>query len=195
MEKIPQNSFEQRKQELRDLIALKKQSAIYTDQYDDLFEQVENYKDLIRDGGIENLVDTEKIDYKKKKEKLESISISVTTIPELRFILEELGKTEEEIRENLAHENAHANVAESLGANHEKYIVYFLKEGNIYQTKVTFPDHLSQEEVSYISNKAIRAPEDYGDAGGMSEDDKKLLEGFEQKSDNENVPKGWDYIK
>ena len=195
MEKTPQNTFEQRKEELRQLIEVKKRSAIYVDQYEELFEQLNQYEDLIRERGIESLIPTEKNDYEKKKEKLATISIDIATIPELRFILEELGKSEEEIRENLAHENAHANVAHSLGANHEKYIVYFLKEGNIYQTRVTFPDNLSQEEVDYISSRAIQAPEEYGNAGGMSDDDKEQLENINQKKGSEDLPKDWDFIK
>lgn len=192
MEQFPQNTFEQRKDELRKLIELRKEAAIYEDQYDNLFQQVEDYESLIKDSGTESLMNSEKQDYKNKKEKLAAISINVKTIPELRFILEELGKTEEEINETLAHENAHANVSESLGANHETYIVYFLKEGNIYQTRITFPDYLSQEEVNYISAKAIRAPEDYGEAGGMSEDDKKDLGRF--NAEDSDLPKGWDTV-
>lgn len=175
MDKPPQNTFEQRKDELRNLIKLKKQSAIYDDQFDELFKQIENYEHLISNGGIDGLLDLEKEDYKKKKEKLESISLQVKTLPEFRFVLSEIGKSEEEIQENLAHENAHANVAESLGARHETYIVYFLKNGNVYQTRVTLPDSLTEDEVYNISKKAIEAPEEYGKAGGLSDDDKDQL--------------------
>lgn len=121
-------------------------------------------------------METEVEDYKKKKEKLKSISIQVSTLPELRLILEELGKSEEEVQMNLAHENAHANVASALGANHDAYTVYFLKNGNTYQTNVSFPSHMTQDEVERISRDALSAPEIYGEGGGLSGDDEKLLE-------------------
>lgn len=182
MENFPhENSFEERKEELRHLIADKKEHAIYDDQYDDLFQCIEGYEDIIREEGIDSLSDREKEIYLKKKSQLDSFSLKVKTLPELRFILEELGKDEEEVRVNLAHENAHANVASSLGANHETYIVYFLRNGNIYQTRVTFPDNLSQEEVNYISKKAINAPEDYEVKGGLSEDDEKQAKYFNRE--------------
>ncbi len=166
------NSFEQRKEELRRLIAQKKEFAVYDDQYDELFDSVEQYEGLIKEGI--SLTDYEQEDYETKKEQLDSFSIKVSTLPELRFILEEIGQSEEQIQRNLAHENAHSNVATSLGANHESYIVYFLKNGNIYQTRITFPHHLTPVDVDEISRRAISAPEEYGEGGGLSDDEKQL---------------------
>lgn len=196
MEKISiQNSFEQRKKELKELIASKEAAAVYEDQYDDLFQTIEQYEDLVRNNG--HLSEYEEKDYLAKKVKIESFSIKVETLSELRFILEQLGQTEDEIRMNLAHENAHANVAQSHGARHEGYIVYFLKNGNIYQTRITFPDHFTQDQVDQISEKAIQAPETYGVEGGLSDDDTNQLKEFRdnaQDQELQNRPKGWDYI-
>lgn len=198
MEKISiQNTFEQRKDELKGLIAVKETAAVYEEQYDDLFQTVEQYEDILRSGS--RLSDYEQKDYLAKKAKIESFSIKVSTLPELRFILEQLGQAEDEIRMNLAHENAHANVAQSHGAHHEGYIVYFLKNGNVYQTRITFPDHFTQEQVDEISEKAIQAPETYGVEGGLSDDDENQLKEFRENNRQddqglENRPKGWDYI-
>ncbi len=59
------NSFEQRKEELRRLIAQKKEFAVYDDQYDELFDSVEQYEGLIKEGI--SLTDYEQEDYETKK--------------------------------------------------------------------------------------------------------------------------------
>ena len=176
-EKLPHNPIELRKEELRNLIKLKKESApIESDQYDELKEEMEQYQESIDNKGEASLLDFERKRYEKIKEILQSITIHIETISELKFALEELGLSEDSVRENLIHENAHANTAEQYGANHTGYNIIILKNGNIYQTRVSFPDSLSDQEVNFITEKALEAPEKYENSGELSEDDKKQLE-------------------
>jgi len=155
------------------VLAMKEQASIYNDQYDDLVSEQEQLRQLSDNGSY--LSDEEQTRMQQIERMMEAHTIFVKTLNELRTIQEALGKTEEEIRINLAHENAHANQASTLGVSHNGYRVIILRDGEIYQTNITFPDTMDPHTATSAYRQILYAPETYGHGGGLSDDDKQDL--------------------
>ncbi len=140
------------------------------DEYNELTQHIENYEAI----GLANLLPFEQSDYKEKKQRLTNASFRVETLPELRYVMEQLIPSEETIIKILCHENDHAIIAETLGVHHTGYGVVIFQNGQVYEKKITFPKHLTQEEINIISKEILQAPEMYS-KGKMSNNNKADL--------------------
>jgi hypothetical protein len=118
------------------------------------------------------------------KEFLAQATIRVQTIVEYRIVLELLldapGEAEE-VAKTLAHENAHANVAESLGARVHHYLLTIIRDGQemYLSPSVDFsvPEEWSEAKRKEVYLAIIKAPEEYGET--LSPDDKKQIENID----------------
>ena len=118
------------------------------------------------------------------RNKLAEAVVQVDTLFEFKRILEMCGLPKDWIQRFLAHENAHANKAESVGAVFNKYEVAFLREDKtvmprLVSVSIGVHDHLSKEESSQMWTDIISAPEEYGSS--LSEHDIEDLKNFASK--------------
>jgi hypothetical protein len=101
-------------------------------------------------------------------------AVSVETISDFSALLHHAsrmdeGLSNEQVQSVLAHENAHAIVAQTVGANHEGYTLLVLKDEDrfIYTAWVNFthPDSWLDEEGKVKDLiKVFAAPKTYGDS-------------------------------
>lgn len=115
---------------------------------------------------------------KNNKEKIDKLlnksTIEAENLYEYKLILEAIGLSEDEIKDLLAHENAHANKAESLGAKHLSYKITIMIDKNnnyLYQpfSHIYIPEEWSDEKVKDTWVKIIKAPEEYGNKMSSSD--------------------------
>ena len=119
------------------------------------------------------------------KKKMAKSSVTVKTLYELKMLLEKSKMDKETQISVLAHENAHGNKADSLGAKHESYILSVWKIGDKFGysvgTHITHPDAWDKDKDKNVSIEYTKAPEEYG--GYLSDKDK---EDIEQKNNTKN---------
>lgn len=105
-------------------------------------------------------------DDKEISDMIKKATITVETISEFRLILKILARSDEEIQDILAHENAHANKTETLGVEHLGYNIIIIKKGDDYlfqpfSEKCT-PEEWSEEKKKEAAIQIVLAPEEYG---------------------------------
>jgi hypothetical protein len=105
---------------------------------------------------------------------LDKSTIEAENLHEYKLILETIGLSEDEIKDLLAHENAHANKAESLGAKHLSYKITIMIDKNnnyLYQpfSHIYIPEEWSDEKVKDTWVKIAKAPEEYGNKMSSSD--------------------------
>lgn len=105
---------------------------------------------------------------------LDKATIAAENLHEYKLILETIGLSEEEIKDLLAHENAHANKAESLGAKHLSYKISIMVDRDnhyLYQpfSHLHIPEEWSEEKVKDAWIKIAKAPEEYGNKMSSSD--------------------------
>lgn len=119
----------------------------------------------------------------KNKEKagqlLDKSTVIAGNLKEFRLILKNLGLSKEDIEDQLAHENAHANKAESLDSKHLDYRVTILRGKNgeyLFQpyARIFIPEDWSEEKIKEVWTKIARAPEEYGNK--MSPSDIEMID-------------------
>ncbi len=129
------------------------------------------------------ILDITNIDENEVMEKLEEAGslIELNDLTELRLALQEFGFAEEQIRKILSHENAHANKAESLGANLWRYIIFLgMKNGEEMALPAAKPSHpvgWSEKKSNEVRKATILAPLEYEDS--LSESDRRYLKLFD----------------
>ncbi len=141
-----------------------------------IFDEVEGNTDLLDEEDLGNAEDIKKT--------LEESTLTVKTLPELRYVLEQLKIPNEAVEDTLAHENAHGNVTQKLGARHLGYKLLFMKNGEgklsfIPQASLYIPEEdegWSKEKQSIVNYQVIRAPADYGNE--LSQSDIEKLKGI-----------------
>ena len=108
---------------------------------------------------------------------LENGVFRIETLLEFKLFMENLGMPKEDIQDFLAHENAHSNKAESLGAEHLGYKINLIRNGNGYIFKpssdIYIPDEWSEEKINDTYKLIAQAPEEYGNR--LSPDDIEIL--------------------
>jgi len=168
------NDWEQKKSEIDQKIeVLDKKRFAYKD-YLQLQQYIENIEGLTQD----QLFHARLLDIIQKRSILK-----LETLPEFKYALEKLPNTSKEWRtEMLAHENAHANVADKLGVEHFDYSLIFLEGKDEEKLYIPQASHINPEMIEgwtkQRQNEAnleiTQAPEVYG--GRLSESDKKEIE-------------------
>lgn len=120
----------------------------------------------------------------QEEECLAQATIRVQTIVEYRMVLELLLDSpgeEEAVAEILAHENAHSNVAESLGANVHHYLLTIIREGpEMYlspSVDFSVPEEWPEAKRREVYLAVMKAPEEYGET--LSPDDRKQIENID----------------
>lgn len=112
---------------------------------------------------------------------LDNAAVKVATLNEFRWALEMLSNYEgldylnkEKIDKIIAHENAHSNKSEMLGANHDYYSIPIFKDNNIYILRhlSTVISNLNDKNYKEDLIKILEAPDEYGEK--MSESDIKM---------------------
>lgn len=92
-------------------------------------------------------------------------SVQVETLVEYKFLLEQVSQDRNWIIETLAHENAHANTGEKLGAIPEGYTVTFIKksDGKIEHLPAAIVNtkNLDPEKEKHVIVEIAKAPESY----------------------------------
>ena len=108
---------------------------------------------------------------------LEKATITADTLFEFGLAMELLGMSKEEIQDHLAHENAHANKTEALGAQHLSYKITLVRSGNDYLFQpfahIYIPDEWNSEKIKETMRQVTCAPEEYGNK--LSPDDIEKL--------------------
>ena len=112
------------------------------------------------------------------RERMNDATIRVSTLPEARRTMEILGFDADNLVDTLSHENAHANKAEQLGANHTGYnfIITETKDGRYEvgpQAVTSTPDDWLAEHKRHVEAQILQAPDEYGNK--MSDSDKQKL--------------------
>lgn len=112
---------------------------------------------------------------------LDNAAVKVTTLNEFRWALEMLSNykgldylDKERIDRIIAHENAHSNKAEMLGADHNCYSIPILKDNNVYILRhlSTVISNIDDKNYKEDLIKILEAPDEYGEK--MSESDIKM---------------------
>jgi len=118
-----------------------------------------------------------KEDYENFKEKTKACRIDTNYLHEYKYALQKLGYSEDAIKSFLAHENAHGNVATSVGADHQGYSLYIFSDNGVLKLKqgalVKYPEHWNEEERILATEKIATAPETY-EKQKLSDADKKM---------------------
>ncbi len=159
--------------ELQKKIAFAKEHALSDAEYENL-KQEEEKMQTIQDQ--RELTDEEVNHFYSFREKLNESSIEVETLVELKRAMDLLRVGSQSLVETIAHENAHGNKAEELGATHHGYHLLILKGNNgefysIPKAILSFPDEWDINKKIAVKSKSLKAPEDYGRE--MSDDDKE----------------------
>lgn len=96
---------------------------------------------------------------------LSASTVTVTTLWEFKFVLEQIFSRKDQVDHMLSHENAHGNMAEIVGATHTGYCICFSKgpKGfifNIY-TELWYPESWRDKNLD-LKIKIYGAPGEYG---------------------------------
>lgn len=111
-------------------------------------------------------------------EKVKLCRVELKTLAEYQYLLAKLGFQKEYITTVLKHENAHGNVAETMGAIHDGYSVIIYRVGNrlgIRQTTDTvYPKGWTAERTFMVAQAIAEAPRVYENLE-LSDGDKVTL--------------------
>lgn len=113
----------------------------------------------------------------------ERASIHLTTINDFRLAMEKIRFDKKMIEDCLAHENAHANKAETLKIE-PTYLITVLRKGAHLFGQVavkTDTSHLPSEERRLARIAITSAPEEYGDE--LSESDRNKIERLKREKE------------
>ena len=148
-------------------------------QYEEAIRIMDERDELQSIGGSDSSKKITELD-----EKLQASIVTVNTLGDFRTLLEKTDLSAEDVLHTLAHENAHANVAESLGADEIEYSIMICKgkDNFKYNAWASFrnPSDWSKDPQK-IPNliRIFNAPAEYGDS--LSEDDRKTIEKLRER--------------
>lgn len=184
------NQFEQIKLEVSQKIENAINNPIYESRLIELEEKLKNIRDRFIKTGKRNPEDNAQDD--EIESELMKSSAVVETLPEFKEMLNQLsvkfGNKYNWIDNYLAHENSHANMAESTGHDLIGYAIVFIKDdqgnlSNIQPVHFNKPDlNWSPEEMLRKSIEVTNAPKEYedklseGDIESLNNDKKSLIE-------------------
>ena len=126
---------------------------------------------------------TEKSEIKYFQE-LSKSKIELLTLLDFRYVLNKLGYPQEHITNVIKHENAHVNVAESLGAEFRGYNIVIYNDHGMLGTRIwgisVLSKDWSEEETKENKIKIFQAPEVYENMA-LSPGDIKVLKNLKKK--------------
>ncbi len=150
------------------------------------FEAIlQNFERLVKQSKTTNMTSDDQNHLRACENALLDATVKVASLVEMRWLLESLEHDEDTIESRMIHENAHANVASMLGADHLGYAFTLItaKDGEHFDfvpmTRVGIPHEWSEEKKSQVRRAIYYAPEVYGDE--MSMDDKKQVDLLKKK--------------
>jgi hypothetical protein len=105
-------------------------------------------------------------------------TLIIQTLPEFKFAMEYIGFSNNALLDTIEHENAHGNMAESVGAEHHGYNLIFQRneQGKLVvqpQAIIYIPDEWSKEDQENANYDITIAPEVYGNS--LSDGDREDL--------------------
>ena len=141
-----------------------KKNAIDSKNFDYLTKRLDEIASM-DDGEI---TDAHMAQFTAMKNDYDNATFQVKTFSEYRYALEQIGISKENQDELIAHENAHVNVGEQLGAEIGGYRGTVLKEGPNYivvPNAMVFPnENQPQAKVQADYLRIANAPEEYGNS-------------------------------
>jgi len=157
-------------------VSLAKERALTEKEYEEVSEAEYEMQSI---QNKRELTDKEVFHYHQFRDKMNNASIEVETLTEARRVMGILGFDAHSIIDTLAHENAHGNKAEQLGANHHGYSFTLSEtaDGKFAvqpQAITSIPDEWSTKKANEVDAQILQAPDEYGNK--MSDSDKKKLE-------------------
>lgn len=162
------SNWEGRKAEIEHEIEMLRQDCLTEEEFD----LIRSYLEI-----PESLTAEIELDLKKR---LDSSTLFLRTLPELAYALEAVKFPKETKEDILAHENAHGNKADEVGAKHDGYKLVFIKDKNgklIFApaAQITIPknDVWAKERQAKTRIEITQAPEMHGNK--LSEQDKEDL--------------------
>lgn len=190
------NQFDQTKLKVSEIIENAINNPIYESRLIELEEKLKTTRDRFIKTGKRTPEDNAQDD--EVESEIMKSSAVVETLPEFEEMLKQLsvkfGNEYNWINNYLAHENSHANVAESTGHNLVGYATVFIKDdqgnlSNIQPLHFNKPDlNWGPEEMLRKSIEVTNAPEEYGDRlseGDIEslQNDKKSLAEIKERED------------
>jgi hypothetical protein len=107
------------------------------------------------------------------QEEIMNSSVTVHTLAEYKMVLQSM-MDDDEAEEILAHENAHANVAQSLGAEFLGYSLLICKDGDEFVFRggapYRLPSEWSTEKKKAAHLRIYGAPEEYGEENSPTDE-------------------------
>jgi len=162
---------------LQKKIQFAKENALSEREYEEISEKEFEMQQL---QNKRELTDEEVNFYFNFREKNNKASIEIETITEAKRVMEILGFDQDSLLDTIAHENAHGNVAEKIGANHlgYKFVVIRLENGYAIQPQanIYIPDEWSKDRQNEALLQITQAPEDYDNT--LSSGDRRDIDGL-----------------
>ena len=126
--------------------------------------------------------DKEIENFRHFSERTKTATIFVETIPEARRVMEILQMNPHQITDTLAHENAHGNKADELGAKHlgYKFLLINRDDGSfIIKPRMSYriPDEWDMDKKNEMQRKITQAPKDYGNELSKGDEEHLGLDG------------------
>jgi len=179
-----QINLERIREEMRSRIVSAKDNAISPARFRELREQENTIQERFLERGTKDPEDEERL-LEIKVEMLKACA-TANNLPEFRVLLEELSSAvvqpmdKNKINRWLAHENAHANVAENLGKKFLGYRILFVSDSGEIKAIPFFEyddTENSSEEILRNDRAILMAPLAYGDGVARSD-----IEDFNRKT-------------
>lgn len=166
MEKVP-NAFELKKKEIDTKIDYLLENHATRKEF---FLILESIKELSNSYG-EPIDENVREELDKVLNKFEKTTIKLDSLPEFSYALEKISNLPKKlVQEVVAHENAHINKAEELGAKDVGYVIGVFKHENGKIAIFPLAWHIfnkekgySKEEIRQISIQISEAPKIYGE--------------------------------
>lgn len=158
--------------ELQQKIQIAKENALTEEEYEEVAEKEFEMQSI---QNKRELSDEEVEYYYNFREKMNKATIEVATLTEAKRIMEILRFPSEELIDTLAHENAHGNKAEQLGAQHLGYKFVVIEANGGYaiqpQANIYIPDEWDKKKQNTVLSQITNAPEEYGNT--LSDGDRR----------------------
>ena len=176
--------------DLQKKVSLAKDNALSEEEYQKISNKMSEMRSIQNQRKLTN----EEVRYfSPLKKKKDNASIQIETIMEAKRVMEILKFKPQDIFDNLAHENAHANKAVELEATHHGYEFLLIKRTGgefdaIPRTIISMPEEWNKEKKDEVFSEIILAPDYYGNK--MSNTDKKVLGNLDRKKYNPKIEIG-----
>lgn len=136
--------------------------------------------------GRQEKTDASKIELQKIDTELEKHIVTVKTIAEFKLLMEKIGRNYYAVMGTVAHENAHANMASSLGAIHSGYSLLVTRKGNDFSYQpialTNVRGEWDKKDQLEANIKIAGAPKEYGNK--LSPGDEEMIASLRKQLNN-----------